>query len=142
DVRGAGPCVRLPLVRHPLVPELRVRAALRRPDPCARADSRPRRDEGAPRRRRSPPPLLGPGPPLPGPWRLARPRPAPTRPTALRAPPARARAGDRDRAADRHHPRRRAPLALRGEGLALPQPRCTESLTASQGAAATPAGAP
>ena len=55
DVRAAGARLRLPLVRHPLVPELRLRAGgarRRRADPRARADRRHRPHARAPRQRR------------------------------------------------------------------------------------------
>ena len=56
DVRRAGHAVRLPLVRHPLVRQRRLRAGGhrgRRAAPRARADGGARRDARAARRRRS-----------------------------------------------------------------------------------------
>ncbi len=57
DVRPARSRIRLPLLRNPLVPQLRLRGGgsrKRRADPRARAARRPRRDERTPRRRRRP----------------------------------------------------------------------------------------
>ena len=63
-----GLCLRLPLLRHPLVPELRLRAGRlgqRRADPGARAAAGPRQD-AAPARAR---PTSGCSAPAPGGWR-------------------------------------------------------------------------
>ena len=77
--------------------------------------------------------LLRPRPALPG----TRGHPAPTTALPLDEPPfelhARERAGrGRGRPSDRHHARRRAPVALRARRLALPQP-ATTSLTRHPG---------
>ena len=127
---AAGLRVRLPLLRDPLVPQLRVRRARPRrggADPRARADARARRHARAPRRRRRAGALLRPRQALPGARRDARARRA-ARSTSRRSScsPRDATPTDRDRPADRDHAGGRPPVALRPRGLALPQPAASD----------------
>ena len=112
DVRPARARLRLPLVRNPLVPELRLRGGGRRgrgADPGARAHRRYRADGGAPPHDRTR------GCSRRGPAASARRSEStgahdglPLDRAAVRAAPSHRRARDRHRPADRDHARRRA----------------------------------
>ena len=122
DVRPAGPRLRLPLVRHPLVPELRLRGRgrrERRAHPCARAARRARRRCASGAGSTTPRLLCsGPGPALPGARDHARARRPSARPSRRSSCAPRRTGRDRHRAADRHHEGGRAAVALRLAALA------------------------
>src|SRR5581483_4628204 len=143
NVRRPGARVRLPLVRHPLVPQLRLRPAGAGgggPRPRARADTRARADARTARRRGRAQPVLGTGEALPGARGHRRPRRPRARRAAVRALRARVDAAHRHRPAHRHHEGNRALVALRPRGLAVSQPAVpTLSRTTIPGDAATPA---
>src|SRR5262249_10955608 len=133
--------VRVPLLRDPLVPELRVRGGERRPDPCPRTDHRGRGDGEATRHRRAEAPRGWPGTADAGTRPHRRARRAPPRRAAVRALRGE-RGGDRRRPAHRNHQGRGCPVALRRSRLALSQQTdqdATAILTCIPGAAATPA---
>ena len=106
DVRAARPRLRLPLLRRPLVPELRLLGARRRARFSSGRSSRLHgieRDDRAPRQRRPTQALRRAGQSLPGARGQRRPRRPAARPTALRAAGAGIGAGDLPQPAHRNH---------------------------------------
>ena len=138
DVRPCRTCLRLSVLRHPLVLELCLpfaAAGQRRAHPSPRANQRAGTDAGAARQRRPPPALCRTRPPLPGPGLDRRAGRLGSGRTSVHHRVTTGPAGDRRWTSDRPYARWGHALAVRLARLALPEPPvCPPLLTdAGQG---------